>query len=66
MLQELVDIIQDPHWNPTVEWQSGDRVHRIGQTRPIKITRFVIENSIESRIQELQVKKGKQIELCLY
>ena len=49
----------DPWYNPAVEWQSGDRVHRIGQTRPVRITRLVIENSIESRIVELQAKKAQ-------
>lgn len=34
-----------------------DRIHRLGQYRPIKITRMIIENSIESRIIELQEKK---------
>lgn len=49
--------ILDPWWNPSVEWQSGDRVHRIGQYRPVKITRFCIEDSIEARIIELQEKR---------
>ncbi|AQZ10507.1 RAD16 (YBR114W) [Zygosaccharomyces parabailii] len=53
--------IMDPWWNPSVEWQSGDRVHRIGQYRPVKITRFCIEDSIESRIIELQEKKANMI-----
>ncbi|CAH02333.2 DNA repair protein RAD16 [Kluyveromyces lactis] len=53
--------ILDPWWNPSVEWQSGDRVHRIGQFRPVKITRFCIEDSIESRIIELQEKKASMI-----
>lgn len=53
--------ILDPWWNPSVEWQSGDRVHRIGQYRPVKITRFCIEDSIESRIIELQEKKASMI-----
>ncbi|PRT57094.1 DNA repair protein RAD16 [Wickerhamiella sorbophila] len=51
----------DPWWNPSVEWQSGDRVHRIGQHRPVTITRLVIEDSIESRIIELQEKKANMI-----
>ena len=50
-----------PGWNPSVEWQSGDRVHRIGQYRPVKITRFCIEDSIESRIIELQEKKATMV-----
>lgn len=53
--------ILDPWWNPSVEWQSGDRVHRIGQHRPVKITRLIIQDSIESRIVELQEKKTSMI-----
>ena len=36
-----------------------DTLHasRLGQHRPIKITRLIIENSIESRILQLQEKK---------
>ncbi|ODQ51753.1 hypothetical protein SAICODRAFT_8683 [Saitoella complicata NRRL Y-17804] len=51
----------EPWWNGAAEWQSADRVHRIGQTRPVKITRFCIENSIESRVIELQEKKAAMI-----
>lgn len=53
--------MMDPWWNPSVEWQSGDRVHRIGQHRPVKITRFCVEDSIELRIIELQEKKLNMI-----
>lgn len=53
--------IVDPWWNPAAEWQSADRVHRIGQTRPVVITRLCIEDSIESRIVQLQEKKTKMI-----
>ncbi|KAJ3333733.1 DNA repair protein rad16 [Blyttiomyces sp. JEL0837] len=49
--------ILDPWWNPAAEDQAFDRIHRLGQTRPIKITRLIIENSIESRILQLQEKK---------
>ncbi|KAI7907279.1 SNF2 family N-terminal domain-containing protein [Cokeromyces recurvatus] len=44
--------ICDPWWNPAM-----DRIHRLGQHRPIRITRLIIENSIESRIVQLQEKK---------
>ncbi|GAA5823589.1 hypothetical protein JCM11251_000689 [Rhodosporidiobolus azoricus] len=50
-------ILLDPWWNPAVELQAMDRTHRIGQHRPITVTRLIIENSIESRILELQKKK---------
>ncbi|KAJ1660328.1 DNA repair protein rad16 [Dispira simplex] len=49
--------ICDPWWNPAVEDQAMDRIHRLGQFRPIKITRLVIKDSIEARIIQLQEKK---------
>ncbi|KAI9292890.1 hypothetical protein K502DRAFT_325583 [Neoconidiobolus thromboides FSU 785] len=49
--------ICDPWWNPAVEDQAMDRIHRLGQYRPIQVTRLVVENSIESRILQLQAKK---------
>ncbi|CAK9259692.1 unnamed protein product [Sphagnum jensenii] len=49
--------LMDPWWNPAVEQQAQDRIHRLGQYKPIKVTRFVIENTIEERILKLQEKK---------
>ncbi len=42
-------------WNPAVEQQAQDRIHRLGQFKPIHVTRFVIAGSIEERILKLQV-----------
>ncbi|KAI1391468.1 SNF2 family N-terminal domain-containing protein [Hypoxylon trugodes] len=53
--------IVDPWWNPAAEWQSADRCHRIGQTRPCVITRLCIEDSVESRMVLLQEKKTNMI-----
>lgn len=49
--------IMDLWWNPAVEDQAMDRIHRIGQFRCIKIYKIVIEDSIESRVLILQNKK---------
>lgn len=49
--------LMDPWWNPAVEEQAMDRIHRIGQFRPIRIYKIIIEDSIESKILELQKKK---------
>ncbi|KAF6168250.1 hypothetical protein GIB67_011635 [Kingdonia uniflora] len=49
--------LMDPWWNPAVERQAQDRIHRIGQYKPIRIVRFVIENTVEDRILKLQEKK---------
>jgi len=48
-------------WNPAAEWQSADRCHRIGQSRPCTITRLCIEDSVESRMVLLQEKKTNMI-----
>ncbi|KAF7543997.1 hypothetical protein G7046_g9884 [Stylonectria norvegica] len=53
--------IVDPWWNPAAEWQSADRCHRIGQTRPCTITRLCIEDSVESRMVMIQEKKTSMI-----
>lgn len=35
-----------------------DRVHRIGQTRPVKVVRFVMSRTIEERMVTLQETKA--------
>lgn len=40
-------ILLDNDWNPQVDLQAIDRVHRIGQLNPVKIYRFLVRNSIE-------------------
>jgi len=33
----------EPGWNPMLEKQALDRVHRLGQTRPVKQIRYVVQ-----------------------
>ena len=47
----------DPWWNPAVEAQAVDRVHRIGQTNTVFVYRMVTAGTIEERIQELKEDK---------
>ncbi|CAI5488660.1 unnamed protein product [Closterium sp. Naga37s-1] len=51
-------ILMDLWWNPAVEDQAIDRAHRIGQTRPVRVARFTVADTIEDRILELQVGQG--------
>jgi SNF2 family DNA or RNA helicase len=44
-------------WNPSTEDQAIDRVHRLGQTRPVHVFRFVCAASVEERLLQLQLKK---------
>ncbi|KAJ7563651.1 hypothetical protein O6H91_03G118800 [Diphasiastrum complanatum] len=48
-------LLLDIWWNPTTEDQAIDRAHRIGQTRPVRVSRFTIKGTIEDRILALQV-----------
>ena len=50
-------IHMDPWWNPAVEDQASDRAHRIGQTRPVTVYRFVMKDTIEEKIIALHHKK---------
>ena len=52
-----VVIHYDPWWNPAVEQQASDRVHRIGQTKPVLVIRFAVEDSVEDHILVLQERK---------
>ncbi len=47
----------DMWWNPAVENQATDRVHRIGQTKSVSCYKLVTLNSIEEKIVELQKRK---------
>jgi superfamily II DNA or RNA helicase len=47
----------DPWWNPAVEDQATDRAHRIGQDKPITVSRFVTRGTIEEKIVRLHVDK---------
>lgn len=47
----------DPWWNPAVENQAIDRIHRIGQDKKVIAVRLICSNSIEEKIMKLQQKK---------
>lgn len=49
--------LMEPWWNPAVEEQAMDRVHRIGQKEDVKIVRMIARSTIEERILELQETK---------
>lgn len=41
-LQQFSTVIfTSPHWNPAVEDQAVARAHRIGQTKPVKVFRYI-------------------------
>ncbi|MQL80097.1 hypothetical protein Taro_012571 [Colocasia esculenta] len=54
-------LLLDLWWNPTTEDQAIDRAHRIGQTRPVTVSRLTVENTVEDRILALQDKKREMV-----
>lgn len=50
-------VLIEPFWNPFVEEQAIDRVHRLNQTIDVKVYKLTVANTVEERILELQEKK---------
>jgi DNA repair protein RAD5 len=49
--------VMDPWWSFAVEAQAIDRVHRMGQLRDVAVTRFIVKDSIEGRMLQIQERK---------
>ncbi|PSN71344.1 SNF2 family helicase/ATPase-like protein [Corynespora cassiicola Philippines] len=57
--------VMEPQFNPAAEAQAVDRVHRLGQTREVTIKRFIMEDSFEEKMLELQRKKKALADLTM-
>ncbi|KAI0456381.1 SNF2 family N-terminal domain-containing protein [Xylaria acuta] len=55
--------IVEPQWNPSVEEQAIARALRMGQTREVMIIRYMVENTVEQNIINLQQKKKRLAKL---
>lgn len=55
-------ILYDLWWNPAVEQQAADRVHRIGQQRAVQVIRLVAQGTVEDKMTELQQRKRHLID----
>ncbi|POS87748.1 hypothetical protein EPUL_000521 [Erysiphe pulchra] len=50
-------VILEPFWNPFIEEQAIDRVHRLTQKTDVIVYKITIANSVEERILALQERK---------
>lgn len=57
--------MMEPQYNPGVEQQAIDRVHRLGQERSVEIVHFIMRDSVEEALLKLQVKKQKLATLSM-
>ncbi|MGC1183077.1 SNF2-related protein [Legionella sp.] len=47
----------DPWWNPAVEAQATDRMHRIGQENPVFVYKLITSGTVEEAILSMQKRK---------
>jgi SNF2 family DNA or RNA helicase len=60
-LQEASTVVMfDRWWNPATEDQAIQRAHRFGRKRPLHVFRFLVDNTIEERIDDL-IKDKKNL-----
>lgn len=58
-LTRAADVIHfDRWWNPAVEAQASDRVHRIGQARTVTVTTLTTATTIEEHIAAMHTRKS--------
>jgi hypothetical protein len=53
----------EPWWNPAAEDQATDRTHRMGQTRAVQVYRYIMENSVEEKMEALKDRKRAKFSL---
>ncbi|PCH43964.1 hypothetical protein WOLCODRAFT_133049 [Wolfiporia cocos MD-104 SS10] len=54
--------LMDPWWQEGIESQAIDRCNRIGQTKPVHVYHLIAENTVESKVIDIQEKKKKLVE----
>ena len=54
-------VLAEQSWIPSDEDQSIARVWRTGQTHPVSVVKFVLENSLDERMQRAQDRKREFI-----
>lgn len=57
--------VMEPQYNPAAEAQAVDRVHRLGQKRPVRTVRYIMRDSFEEQMLVLQDKKKKLANLSM-
>lgn len=60
LVQAQYAFLMEPNLNPSLEEQAMNRLHRIGQTKKTYVFKFVVQNTIEERILQVQAKRCDQ------
>ncbi|KAK2463186.1 hypothetical protein APHAL10511_004841 [Amanita phalloides] len=54
--------LMDPWWQEGIESQAVDRVNRIGQRKPVHVYQLIAENTVESKVLDIQNRKKQVIQ----
>ncbi|KAI1391611.1 SNF2 family N-terminal domain-containing protein [Hypoxylon trugodes] len=57
--------LMEPQWNPSIEEQALARIYRIGQTKEVENIRFIMEDTIEKYVENVQDNKKDLVTLLL-
>ncbi|KAJ5084032.1 hypothetical protein NUU61_008611 [Penicillium alfredii] len=57
--------VMEPQYNPAAVAQAVDRVHRLGQKRPVETIQFIMKGSIEEKILDLAKKKQQLADMSM-
>lgn len=55
----------DPYWNPSVEAQAIDRIHRMGQKREVTAIKLMLNDTVENKLERIQHKKSELAKMSL-
>jgi SNF2 family DNA or RNA helicase len=55
-------VMFDRWWNPAMEAQAVNRAHRFGRLAPLHVIKFLVEDSVEDRIDEILRSKVQVFE----
>ena len=59
LMSANIVVLYDSDWNPQIDLQAMDRVHRIGQKKPVKVFRLITQSTMEEKMIEKQTMKLK-------
>jgi len=59
LMSANIVVLYDSDWNPQIDLQAMDRVHRIGQKKPVKVFRLITQSTMEEKMIEKQSMKLK-------
>jgi SNF2 family DNA or RNA helicase len=55
----------DQHWNPAMQEQAVDRLHRIGQEEPVRVLNLVVPGTVDDLVEATLLRKLAMVRVVL-